>query len=226
MKTCDYLAFLRRTVTRTLDFLVPESCVECKTAGVVLCENCLRNIPPPAYAESKDIISLFDYRNGTIRKALWALKYRGGRRMGKILGVLMYAKVTKVVESGQIENNSNKAILIPIPLSKKRLRERGFNQSEVLAEELSYRDQGKNFILETSVLYRARDTGSQALIKDRETRMNNVKGCFAVNNKNKILGKNIILIDDITTTGATLEEAKKVLVDNGAERVIAFTVAH
>ena len=226
MKTCDYLAFLRRTVTRTLDFLVPESCVECKTAGVVLCENCLRNIPPPAYAESKDIISLFDYRNGTIRKALWALKYRGGRRMGKILGGLMYIKVTKAIESGQIENNSNKAILIPIPLSKKRLRERGFNQSEVLAEELSHRNQEKNFTVETSVLYRARDTGSQALIKDRKTRMNNVKGCFAVNNKNKILGKNIILIDDITTTGATLEEAKQALVDNGARRVIALTVAH
>lgn len=146
--------------------------------------------------------------------------------MGKILGGLMHTKMTKVIEGGQIENNHNKAILVPIPLSKKRLRERGFNQSEILAEELSYRNQGRNFTVETSVLYRTKDTGSQALIKDRETRMNNVKGCFAVSNKNKILGKNIILIDDITTTGATLEEARKVLVDNGARRVIAVTVAH
>ena len=226
MKTCDYRSFLRDALMRLFNFLLPESCLGCGKNGIMLCEPCVESIPPPAYSESKDMISLFDYRNRLIRKALWALKYRGGRRMGKILGRLMYAKATKVVKSGQIENNSNKAILIPIPLSKKRLRERGFNQSEILAEEMSYRDQGEKFTVETSVLYRTRDTGSQALIKDRKTRMNNVKGCFAVNNKNKILGKNIILIDDITTTGATLEEAKKVLVDNGAERVIAVTVGH
>lgn len=226
MKTCDYRPFLRDALMRLFDFLLPESCLGCGKNGVMLCETCLRSIPPPAHSESRDVISLFDYRNKVIRKALWALKYRGGRRMGKILGGLMYAKITKIVENERMENDFEKVILIPIPLSKKRSRERGFNQSEILAEELSYRDQRRNFIIETSVLYRARDTGSQALIKDRETRINNVKGCFAINNKNKILGKNIILIDDITTTGATLEEARKALVDNGARRVIAFTVGH
>lgn len=226
MKICDYRPFLRGALMRLFDFLLPESCLGCGKSGVMLCQTCVRSIPPPAYSESRDIISLFDYRNKIIRKALWALKYRGGRRIGKILGGLMYAKITKIVENERMENDFGKVILIPIPLSKKRLRERGFNQSEILAEELSFRDQGGNFTVETSVLYRIRDTGSQALIKDRETRMNNVKGCFAVNNKNKILGKNIILIDDITTTGATLEEAKKALVDNGAKHVVAFTVAH
>ena len=146
--------------------------------------------------------------------------------MGKILGSLLYNKVIKKIEDDNMLSAPANMLIIPIPLSKKRLKERGFNQSEILAQEMSYRDREENFILETSVLYRIRDTGSQALIKDRETRMNNVKGCFAVNNKNKILGKNIILIDDITTTGATLEEARKVLWDNGAQRVIAFTVAH
>lgn len=226
MKACDYLILLRVAMKHALDFLLPESCVGCNTAGTVLCKNCLRNIPPPPPSELKYITSLFDYRNGTIRKALWALKYRGGRRMGKMLGGVMYSKITKIVEREQMTNSFQKVILIPIPLSKKRLEERGFNQSEVLAEELSYRDQGKSFTLETSVLYRTRDTGSQALIKDRTARINNVKRCFAVRNTNKILGKNIILIDDITTTGATLEEARKVLVDNGARRVIAVTVGH
>ncbi len=226
MKICDYLLPLCNVATRILDFLVPESCLGCGAPGVALCGVCLQSIPPPPYSESKDIISLFDYRNRIIRKALWALKYRGGRRMGKILGGVMYTRVIETIKSEKATNDFNQPILIPIPLSKKRLKERGFNQSEVLAEELSHKDQRKNFTIETSVLYRARDTGSQALIKDREARMNNVKRCFAVNNKNKILGKNIILIDDITTTGATLEEAKKVLVDSGAKHVISFTVAH
>lgn len=226
MKICDYLVPLRTAATRVLDFLVPESCLGCGAAGVTLCDVCLRGIPPPPYAESKDIISLFDYRNKIVRKALWALKYRGGRRIGKIFSGLIHARIIKTIQSEQAAHDFKQPIIIPIPLSKKRLRERGFNQSEILAEELSYRGEQKIFTVETSVLYRTRDTGSQALIKDRGARMNNVKDCFAVSNKNKIVGKNIILIDDITTTGATLEEAKKVLVDNGARRVIAFTVAH
>lgn len=226
MKTCDYRLFLRDALIRLFDFLLPESCLGCGKSGVMLCEACVRSIPPPAYSESRDIISLFDYRNKTMRKALWALKYRGGRRIGKILGELMYGRVIKTIEDEGVGSDFKQAVLIPIPLSKKRLRERGFNQSEILAEEMSLRDQKKNFILETSVLYRVRDTGSQAFIKDRGTRMNNVKGCFAVKDKNKIIGKNIILIDDITTTGATLEEAKKMLVGAGAERVIGITIAH
>ncbi|MDO8573035.1 MAG: phosphoribosyltransferase family protein [bacterium] len=226
MKIFENQSVFKTVAIRVLDFLVPETCVGCKTTGIALCDICVQSIPPPTYGAFRDIISLFDYQNKIIRKALWALKYKGGKRIGKILGTLMYERILKTIQDEQGMNDFKQAVLIPIPLSRKRLKERGFNQSEILAEELSFRDQGKKFTVETSVLYRIRDTGSQALIKDRETRMNNIKGCFSINNKNKILGKNIILIDDITTTGATLEEAKKVLVDNGARRVIAFTVGH
>lgn len=229
MKICDYLSSLpslHAAANRVLDFLIPESCVGCRTGGVALCEACIRSIPSPAYGKSKDIISLFDYRNKIIRKALWALKYKGGRRIGGILGGRMHVKVIEVMRSDSVARDFKQAVLIPIPLSKKRLRERGFNQSEILAKELSYRDRERSFTVDTSVLYRVRDTGSQALIRDREMRMNNVRECFAVNNKNKIIGKNIILIDDITTTGATLEEARETLLRAGAKQVIGITVAH
>jgi predicted amidophosphoribosyltransferase len=82
--------------------------------------------------------------------------------------------------------------------------------------------------LKNKILIKPKETEHQARIKDRRTRLKNIIGSFAVKDseKNKIKNRNIILIDDITTTGATLTEAKKVLKQAGARKIIAFTVAH
>ena len=149
-----------------------------------------------------------------------------------------------------MENFTN-AILIPIPLSPKRHHERGYNQAELICEEMIKisktrhltppkgkpwsplssnleRGRGEVFTLETNILLKPKETEHQARIKDRRTRLKNIIGSFTVKEteKNKIKNRNIILIDDIITTGATLTEAKKVLKQNGARKVIAFTVAH
>jgi competence protein ComFC len=213
------------TIRSFLNFLLPESCLGCGKSDVPLCETCIRKLPPPR-EYSEQAISLFDYRNDVVRKAIWALKYRHNKSMGEIFGNLLYDKMLEELgDEGMLHNFTN-PLLIPIPLSKKRLRERGFNQSEVIAQKMSYRDRGETFTLKPSVLYRTRDTGSQVSIKDRIKRIENMKGCFAISNRNDIAGRNIILIDDVTTTGATLQEAKKALMDAGARRVIGFTIAH
>jgi competence protein ComFC len=80
--------------------------------------------------------------------------------------------------------------------------------------------------LEKNILIKKIDTPHQAQIHDRSHRLKNVVGSFALKNSDMINGKNIILIDDITTTGATLSEARKVLKKSGAKKIIAFTVAH
>lgn len=77
----------------------------------------------------------------------------------------------------------------------------------------------------TNVLYKTQDTPSQVSIKDREKRLNNIKGSFAVKNPELIKDRNIILIDDVSTTGATVTEAKKVLREAGAKKVIGVVVA-
>lgn len=222
---CEYSLFLKKNVTRVFDFLFPEYCVGCGKDGTMLCMDCLRGIPSPRN-HSENTLSCFDYQNEVIRKALRAFKYKNGRRIGKILGGVLYDKVLPEMGAGGALCNFKNPLVLPIPLSNKRLRERGFNQSEVLVEEMSYRDRGKNLHMETSVLYRMRDTGSQAIIKDRSERIKNVHHCFGVKNKKKIMGRNIILVDDITTTGATLYEAEKALLSAGAKRVVAVTVAH
>jgi predicted amidophosphoribosyltransferase len=87
-------------------------------------------------------------------------------------------------------------------------------------------DNNLNFKLEKSALIKPQDTEHQARIENRRERMKNIIGSFKVLDTNSVIGSNIILIDDILTTGATLSEAKKTLKQAGARKVIAFTVAH
>jgi ComF family protein len=135
-------------------------------------------------------------------------------------------------ELSLMENFTN-AILIPIPLSPERYRERGFNQAELICRELikiNHLRHGVDMQLQKNILIKPKETEHQARIKDRQERLKNISGSFAIksNPQNLALTKNgnIILIDDITTTGATLNEARKTLKQAGARKIIAFTIAH
>src|SRR5204863_311048 len=116
--------------------------------------------------------------------------------------------------------------LIPIPLSPKRMRERGFNQALLIASALCRIDRGENFTLEKDVLQKPKETRHQAEIENRSERLKNLIGSFALRNPEKIENHNLILLDDVSTTGATLAEARKTLQKAGARKIIAFTVAH
>ncbi len=112
-------------------------------------------------------------------------------------------------------------LLIPIPLHKSRLRERGFNQALVLAREIE-----KRFPLPLDYLnlQRIRDTQPQINLKEKERRKN-VRGAFGLREKQKVKGKRILLIDDVYTTGATVNECSRVLRKGGAKRVDILTLA-
>ncbi|HEC30480.1 MAG TPA: ComF family protein, partial [Candidatus Yonathbacteria bacterium] len=119
---------------------------------------------------------------------------------------------------------NEEVLLIPIPLSRKRRWSRGFNQAEVLARAISEAEQ-PTLILSTA-LRRTKHNNPQTLIKNKDLRLQNMRGVFEVRNPKEITGKRIIVIDDITTTGATLHEATKVLKKAGAKEAIGFAVAH
>jgi ComF family protein len=113
------------------------------------------------------------------------------------------------------------SLIIPVPLHIKRLRERGFNQSLVLARAVEHKRQiPVNF----SVLKRHKFTLTQTG-SNRNERKENIKGAFEVTDKKKIDGKNIILIDDVYTTGATINECAKTLIKAGAQKVAVLTLA-
>ena len=111
---------------------------------------------------------------------------------------------------------------MPIPLHKNRERERGFNQSEAIAKIIASE---LNLQLKKDLLVRAKETKIQAELKDWNQRKNNLAGAFQIPQPEGIKGKNIILVDDVYTSGATINEAVKTLKENGAKKIIALVIA-
>ena len=227
--------FLNTIINNILNIIFPVKCILCGRSEVDLCLTCLKNAPGAERENAKWIFSLYDYRHPTIKKSLWLLKYKGKKRLANIFAEIIYEKILEELSELSVLENFIEPILIPIPLSSKRYRERGYNQAELICEELIKINNirhGVNLKLKNNILIKIKETEHQARIKNRNIRLKNLSGSFAIKNEkqnkniNLIKGKNIILIDDITTTGTTLNEAKKVLKKAGARKVIAFTVAH
>jgi len=215
-----------RFLSTILNIFFPINCIVCGKEGSDLCINCLLDSPPAERENAKWIFSFFDYRHPPIKKAVWFLKYKGRRGLAGVCAEVMYGRILEELADLSVMENFHNPILIPIPLSQKRRRERGFNQAELICNELVKLDNNENYRLERNILIKPRDTKHQAHIENRTERLRNVVGSFFVKNIEQIKSRNIILIDDVTTTGATLEEAKKILKQNGAKKIIAFTIAH
>jgi len=113
-------------------------------------------------------------------------------------------------------------VIIPVPLHPSRKRERGFNQIELILDKVSEK-MGINY--RKDVLIRVKPTKSQAKIKDDEKRKINVRGAFKIIKRSGIKNKNILIVDDVFTTGSTLEECAKVVKEKGALKVYALCIA-
>lgn len=216
-------------INTILDIIYPVNCLSCQKSGEILCLKCLNESREAERENEKWIYPIYDYRDPAIKKAIHLLKYKHKKNLASIFGSVLYLRILEELADLQMLENFYDPILIPIPLSVKRYRERGFNQSELLCQtilKLDQKNKGENFKLEKNVLIKNKETVHQARIKDRNERLKNLSQSFSVKYPEKIKGKNIILIDDVTTTGATLTEARKTLKKAGAKKVIAFTIAH
>ncbi|MCX6755350.1 MAG: ComF family protein [Candidatus Nomurabacteria bacterium] len=216
-----------------LNLIFPVNCLSCKKSGEILCLDCISSFPIAERETVKWIFALYDYRHPPIKKAISLLKYKGKKRLAEIFAESLYGKINEELTDLSIFENFREPILIPIPLSKKRTNERGFNQAELVCKHLIKINNQSNNIrhgvyweLVNNVLIKTKETEHQALIRDRNKRLQNLIGTFGIINEAKIKNRNIILIDDVTTTGATLNEARKILKNAGAKKVIAFTLAH
>lgn len=181
----------------------------CKTCGIPfqgagedhLCGECLTGKIP--FIEAR---SIFKYE-GAVAEAVQRFKYAGKDILGAPLG--------KMLAAGSLFSERID-IIIPVPLHKRRLRMRGFNQSLLLAKEA-----GRTLSVKVDYLNlkRIRHTEQQTRLKPEE-REKNVSGAFALKDPEKVKAKNILLIDDVYTTGATIRECSKVLKKAGANPFI------
>ncbi len=223
------MGFLNTIKDNLLDIVFPQNCLNCGKSGEYLCQNCLKDAPGAERPTLSWIYPLYDYRHPAIKKSIAFLKYKGRKQLVDSFSNVLHGKIMEELADLHLMENFSSPALIPIPLSPRRQKERGFNQAELLCRKIVQRDQenkDNNFVLMTNVLTKPNDTRHQAQIKDRGDRLTNLSGSFVVKNEESIKDRNIILIDDVTTTGATLTEARKVLKAAGARKVIAFTIAH
>lgn len=149
------------------------------------------------------------------RGLVHALKYQGVDYIASPMGAFMAQRFSMLAEL------TGANLVIPVPLFPKRAKKRGYNQSELLARAFC---KATGLSLNTASLVRVRDTDSQTKL-GREARVSNMTGAFEVKNATAVKGKIILLMDDVATTGATLEACAQALRKAGAKRVMAYTFA-
>ena len=174
------------------------------------CASCL-DAPPPFSLHR----SLGRYR-GVLKELVLLYKFRGYSLLGRVL-----ADKTRTALGGEDALWWGDPLLVPVPLNPVRERERGFNQSLILARELAGRS---GLEVGRRVLVRTRDAPPQSTLHAAE-RARNVRGLFAVGSGPPLRGRAVIVVDDVYTTGATLKECAEVLARAGAAEVRGVTLA-
>jgi len=153
---------------------------------------------------------------GSLQEAIHRWKYEGKTHLTPFFAEWMAEGLNRYWGLDSLD------LLIPVPLHPQRLRERGFNQALLLTRELSRRT-GIRYL--QTILKKKKPTLPQANLSGVE-REKGLKGVFDVTGKEELLGKSILLVDDVYTTGATVDECSKVLLKGGAEKVSVLTLAH
>jgi ComF family protein len=209
-----------------LDLLFPEDCVGCSARGRVLCQECGQNLQHSRNPPLVDIFALFDYRDPVVKKAIWKLKYHKRSHLGKTLGQLLYEGHLEEISDIRMHAPARSILVIPIPLSRARYKERGYNQAEKIALGFCNSDHEEMLELKKNIVVKKIDTLPQARIANRAKRLKNIKNAFVVTDTRSISGRTIIVIDDVTTTGGTITEVISTLMKAGAKKVYGFAVAH
>lgn len=221
-----------------VNLLFPKFCLGCKREGVWLCDECRKTLKPvhpemcpwcgriptvcgflcqecKSKTKISQLASVYDYKQELVEKIVIHLKYASV----KDIAALMADEISGLWK--KIGNKDKTALVVPIPLHSHRLRERGFNQAEHIARAFAKTNE---FLCASHVLIRTKPTRPQVELS-REERIKNVEDVFAVRDTAALKAKTIILIDDVCTTGATVQEAAEALINGGAQRVIVLTFA-
>ncbi|MBR7056685.1 MAG: ComF family protein [Oscillospiraceae bacterium] len=212
-----------RLISGLLDLLFPPKCAFCrrlvKSNNNLLCPACRANLPytEDGGAQHGDFFRLCIsalYYEDTVRQALLRYKFQGSSGYAGTFGRLL-ADCIRAELRGQYD------LISWVPLSRERLRERGYDQAMLLAQAAALELQD----VAVSTLDKVRNAEKQSGVGSAEKRRANISGAYRVADAELIQGRRILLIDDIVTTGATLSECARTLLEGGASQVVCATVA-
>lgn len=202
--------------------LFPEKCVLCgqilRKEQLDLCSKCRIDQPECDVSREKypyldSWIALWDYRDN-VRRSLLKYKFYGRRNYAAAYGRLLSMKLLR-------EDRTGVDLITWIPISQKRLKKRGFDQVELLAQKVSQELQ----IPAMALLWKKRDNPQQSRIVGNAQRRANVLGAYEAIHRESIQGKSILLLDDILTTGATAGECARILLEAGAKEIHFAAIA-
>ena len=211
-----------------LDLFFPKFCLSCKKEGAFLCEDCeallkISSLHQRYQTENlSDLYFALEYKSPLIKKIIQLFKYQPfAKELSIVLSKLIINHFQLIENPPSFLRKKLDYIIIPIPLSKRKLRWRGFNQAEEIGIELS---RILKIPIIKGVLTKEKDSLPQVELSEKGRRKN-ILGTFAYQNQKNLLGKKVLLVDDIYTTGSTMEEAAKTLIKAGAKEVIGIVVA-
>lgn len=227
---------LKNVFKFVINLIFPINCYGCNLSGTYLCESCFRKLrfkeskKTDNYLVSDNLEAIYfagDYKSELLSRLIISFKHEKIKDIGivlsRFLNLFWQGKIAQIkLKDRGLAKDLEDVIVCPIPLSKKRKRFRGFNQSEVLAELFC-----KEFYLDSfRYLKRKNKIKNQADLK-KTARLKNVVGVFYCKTEDaeEIKNRTILLIDDVTTTGATLNEAASALKSCGAKKVYALVLA-
>jgi ComF family protein len=205
-----------------LDFVYPPSCLICQQRVAdneklvcFRCRNALPRLPEPVTRfGAVPVISVWKY-SAELHELVHAMKYQRRQSLITLLGTPMAALADRL----RLQDDYD--VLIPVPLHPVRRRERGYNQSELLARIIAERT---GISINQTCLVRSRYTRAQAKL-GKTARARNIQGAFGCRNADQLTQKRVILVDDVVTTGSTVMECVNILIEHGVHNVVVLTAA-
>lgn len=219
----DMLRKIKSLIDPLLHFVYPELCIACDVRhpvqGSGFCIECISELPFTSFhTECENIVDkhfwgrvkiekatalLYFQKGELVQEMLHKLKYKNDKKVGQVLGRRFGVEL---VEANFLEDID---VLIPVPIHKSKLAKRHYNQSEVLADAIS---EIANIPVENKIIVKAKNTSSQT-DKSRANRLENLLGSFQLIDTEKVKGKHVLIIDDVLTTGATVEAVAQLLAE-------------
>ena len=208
-------------IRRVLEWLFPRKCVLCRKIlpkeETDLCRACRVEQPEYPFGKKKvphiDALTAVWMYEGDVRKSIHRYKFNGARHYADVYGRLLAMRILRDLPEAEV--------ITWVPVSRKRKRERGYDQVELLAEAVS----AELSIPSEALLEKFRDNRANSGLKTPAERRANVLGVYKVPEGAEIRGKRVLLLDDIVTTGATASECARVLLTEGAKEVLFAAVA-
>lgn len=222
------------------DLFFPKLCLSCGYLGAYICSQCEKKLkyidqdicvycgresyygfthPGCQKRYGLDgVLSLFRY-DPTLQRIIKGIKYRLATDIWKEFCLILKPKILEKISF--YKTISNNMVLQPIPLHRNKLRLRGFNQAFIISDFIA----SVTGLKVAQILERIKETRLQAQLHSKKDRYYNIKGSFVVADKNKIYNQQMILVDDVMTTGFTIKEASKILKQAGVKKVFALTIA-